>query len=322
MHIVFDLSGMLLVIVLGSSLMLCILHRLANWSQHRLLQVLVLLMPVMSLVVEIGGAYHVANRCCALPLISWDPPWDHTLDIVTLAVLAAMLLGAGSLGILRAILMRRYLTKMETITHPELQTLVQARAQQRGIQRLRVRVVDDPEPLALTYGLRLPVVLLSNWMFEQLDTRELEAVLEHEFEHVARRDYFVNWLAIILRDMFFYLPTSRIAYRQFIHEREVACDDVAVLATHQPLALASALTKMWLHRVNQPPSLVQSLTGVNKALISRIERLLGMKTPLQSSRITFLSRNVMASLGIVLAVFIANLALMWVLTVCWQASPR
>ena len=55
----------------------------------------------------------------------------------------------------------------------------------------------------------------------------------------------VIWFATVLRDAFFYLPTSRVAYHQLQHEKELACDDLAVGVTHWPLALASALAKAW-----------------------------------------------------------------------------
>ncbi len=83
------------------------------------------------------------------------------------------------------------------------------------------------------------------WMIEHLDRRELEAVLAHELEHAARHDSLVIWFATVLRDAFFYLPTSRVAYHQLQHEKELACDDLAVGVTHWPLALASALAKAW-----------------------------------------------------------------------------
>jgi beta-lactamase regulating signal transducer with metallopeptidase domain len=121
-------------------------------------------------------------------------------------------------------------------------------------------------------------VLLSTWMVEHLDRRELEAVLAHELGHVARRDYLVIWLATVLRDAFFYLPTSWAAYRQLQHEKELACDDAVVGTTHRPLALASALAKVLLHAVEEPQltrfGAAQPLMRVDEPVNGRIERLL------------------------------------------------
>ncbi|GHO95812.1 hypothetical protein KSF_058600 [Reticulibacter mediterranei] len=53
----------------------------------------------------------------------------------------------------------------------------------------------------------------------------------HELEHVARRDYLIMFLATVLRDAFFYMPTSWIAYRQLQREKELVCDDLTVGVT-------------------------------------------------------------------------------------------
>ena len=113
-------------------------------------------------------------------------------------------------------------------------------------------------------------MLISTWMVDHLDQQELEAVLMHELVHVHRCDYLLNWIALLLRDAFFYLPTSRIAYRQLQHEKELACDDLVVQATKRPLALASALTKVWLHLVDDSPSTIM------QTLLGRSERAAGV----------------------------------------------
>jgi beta-lactamase regulating signal transducer with metallopeptidase domain len=124
-------------------------------------------------------------------------------------------------------------------------------------------------------------------MVDHLDRCEIEAVLSHELEHVARHDYLVIWLATVLRDAFFYLPTSWTAYRQFQHEKELACDDVVVQATRRPLALASALTKVWLHAVEgsrfAPLATPLHLAGENKRMNDRIERLLAPRERMANS---------------------------------------
>src|SRR3546814_19887548 len=53
---------------------------------------------------------------------------------------------------------------------------------------LSVVVCEADRPLALTFGIRRPTVLLSDWMVRCLDVHELESVLAHEVGHVVRRD--------------------------------------------------------------------------------------------------------------------------------------
>ncbi|MGH2454211.1 MAG: M56 family metallopeptidase, partial [bacterium] len=181
-----------------------------------------------------------------------------------------------------------------------LQSLAARLAQERGVASPVLRQCVSHRPLALTHGILRPTILLSSWMIEHLDARELEAVLAHEMGHVARRDYLVVWLAATMRDAFFYLPTSWGAYRPLQHEKELACDDFAVNITGRPLALASALAKVLTQGTDRPAlETVQSLAGTEQFMEHRIERLLGLRRPEAN-----LSRCSPVALGITVPAFL------------------
>jgi beta-lactamase regulating signal transducer with metallopeptidase domain len=203
-------------------------------------------------------------------------------------------------------LMERIVARRGGFASPGLQVLADTLMQGINTARAEVLLCPYDRPLALTYGLRRPTVLLSTWMVEHLDQRELEAVLAHELEHVARHDYLVIWLARVLRDTFFYLPTSRMAYRQLQREKELACDDLAVDVTHRQLALASALAKVWLHAVDDPRHTLfggaaLSIMEVGASIHGRIQRLLASYEPMtstQRSRIVTLGLSVSALMAL------------------------
>jgi beta-lactamase regulating signal transducer with metallopeptidase domain len=104
----------------------------------------------------------------------------------------------------------------------------------------------------------------------------------HELAHVARQDPLIFWMGRVLRDAFWYLPTSRAAYRQLEEDKEFACDDLVVGVTHRPLALASALTKVWLQAVESTMpttwELAHHLEGTRPQMVTRIERLMAKHT--------------------------------------------
>jgi beta-lactamase regulating signal transducer with metallopeptidase domain len=143
-------------------------------------------------------------------------------------------------------------------------------------------------------------------MVEQLDQHELEAVLAHELEHVARFDYPMILLATVLRDAFFYLLASRMAYRQLQQEKELVCDELAVRATRRPLALASALTKVWLQKIDPPLCArvggAQQLADGSSLIDHRIKRLLDTPPPamVQPSHVRILSTSVSMILALAL----------------------
>ncbi len=275
MHTALLLASTLLVL-LGGSLALGILGRFPGWRRRRDLQVAVLLAPASSLAVGLGGIAHFSGRACFLGA----PRWDATLAVALPLGLGAVALGGLVLGLVRHALLARVVTRGGVAAGPELVAVVERLAEGLGVRPPRVLLCTYDRPLALACALHRPTVLLSTWMVEQLDRRELEAVLAHELAHVARRDYPVVWLATVLRDAFWYLPTSWAAYRQLQHEKELACDDLAAGATGRPLALASALAKVWQGAVDgRCLGTAQLLVGAGGPVEQRITRLLAARRP-------------------------------------------
>src|SRR5581483_5484205 len=247
----------------GGSLALSFLPRLDGWLWRRDLQVWVLGIPVIALGLAIGALHYFVNRDCFVNA----PTWDYVIGAVLPVGMGVVALGGAFVGLLRLLLMHWVITHRGVQAGTALQALADQQAKQLGTSRPRVLLCAFNRPLALAYGLWRPTVLLSTWMVEHLDQRELEAVLAHELGHIARRDYLVICLASVLRDAFFYLPTSWRAYRRLQHEKELACDDLAVSVTKRPLALASALAKVWQHTVSGPSlGMAQSFTGVNELM--------------------------------------------------------
>ena len=320
MHLLLGLSSILLV-MFGGFLTLGILRHTGSWSQRRGVQCLVLAVPIVSLTLGLGGLHHFSGRACLLQAPSWDSLLGDTLPVA----MGAVALGALSLGIVRLALMTRMIARSGALADSELQSLADTLAGRLGSPRCRIFLRIDDRPMAFTSGIFRPAVLISTWMIENLDQRELEAVLTHELGHVARRDYLVIWLATVLRDAFFYIPVSWSAYRQLQQEKELACDDTVVNTTHRPLALASALAKVLLHAAEEPQltrlAVVQSLVQVNEPVNSRIERLLASPQPATSvccARKSSLRSSIFALAGLLLLEGI-NLSVMLALMGCGPA---
>jgi Zn-dependent protease with chaperone function len=274
----FGLTSLLLAIF-GAYLILSLLRHVGSWRQRRSVQILALMLPLVSLGLGLGGLLHFIGQAC----LSRAPFWDALLGVTLPLGMALVMLGAFGLGLLRVILMARNVAHSAVPAGPQLQTLADDLARRLGAARPRVLLRPAHQPLAFTSGVVQSTVLLSTWMVEHLDQHELEAVLAHELEHIARRDYLVICLATILRDAFFYLPTSRVVFRQLQQEKELACDDLAVGVTQRPLALASALAKVWQHAIEGAGfaqcSTAQLLTGSIASMNGRIERLLATPKP-------------------------------------------
>ncbi len=240
------------------------------------------------------------------------------MDKTVLLLVGSSLIVSLGLGVIRLLLMQRIMRRQAVLPDPGLQALIDHLAQQSGFARPCMQLTHLNRPFALLYGIRRPTIVLSSWMVEYLDSQELEAVLVHELAHVRRHHYLLNWIALILRDAFFYLPTSRIAYRQFHYEKELVCDELVVQVTRRPLALASALTKVWLYLVDNPPStLVQNLLGRSESISDRVDRLLNKRRPIYDKQMLhFSSLGISTFISIALLNIAASLVLTMALLKC------
>ncbi len=290
MHVLLILLSLLLV-VLGIYATLGVLRAVECWRRRRRLELLVLAAPAASLGVGAIELYHFMGRVCFLSA----PPWDDTLSIAVPAAIGLVVLGAVVVGVIRLGLLSWTVTRRTTLACPDIQGLAERLAHHLGAPRPRVRLFASTRPLALSCGLRRPTVLLSTWMVDHMDAQEMESVLAHELAHAAHQDYPVVWLATVLRDAFFYLPTSRAAYRQLQTDKELASDDLAVSVTQRPLALASALAKVWQQALGGAAlGAAQAFVEEGRCVERRIERLLEGK---KRSPIAAPSRAGVVSIG-------------------------
>ena len=262
-------------------LMTTLTGALANaWSAagiaQRHLPWLILAAPIASLVLGLlilRLCFAQALSCLAqLAACLTNTSWQSWL-LGALLVLLALVVGAG-IWVMGRLLVLQAIIVQRSVQAPEsMQATVAALANRMGITSPRVRLWASLRPVALTCGLWHPTIIVSPWLLQQLDAHELEAVLAHELGHVARHDHHRLWLATWLRDACWYLPASRQAFAHLREAQELACDDLAVQATRHPLALASALAKVWQAGVTTPGApLVPALVGY-AGLETRIARL-------------------------------------------------
>jgi beta-lactamase regulating signal transducer with metallopeptidase domain len=277
-------------------------------------------MPAVILGWSLWIVQDVLLRLCRDHHLLWNSQWDRLFPLS----IGIVVVGACLFSMLRVFLLTQTLAQRGIYSSSQVQQQVDAFALRVGLLRRapRVCLCASDRPLALTYGVFRPTILLSTWMLQHLDQQEREAVLVHELGHIARRDYLLVLIATLLRDAFFYLPTSRMAYQQFQREKELACDELAVHITRRPLALASALTKVWLHAVTPSSKLfsfgmAQSLAGVEGTMNRRIERLLdgGISGAKKRSRMLGLEMSTFLFLILAMALSL-NLLVFLVMTGC------
>jgi bla regulator protein BlaR1 len=108
-----------------------------------------------------------------------------------------------------------------------------------GIRRSVAVRVHESIPGPMTYGILRPVIMLpldaTAWTEE-----ELSRAMIHELEHVRRGDWLSQYIARIVRALYWFHPLVWIAWRRLGLEAERACDD-AVLRRSEATAYANQL---------------------------------------------------------------------------------
>ncbi len=115
---------------------------------------------------------------------------------------------------------------------------VQEQTDHRGIP---VTVFAHRRPQAFCAGLLHPRIYLSSGAIETVPATELDAVLEHEAHHCARRDPLRVLIVQVLGDSLFFLPLMSRLRERYSALAELAADESAVARTGDRSALAAAL---------------------------------------------------------------------------------
>jgi len=119
-----------------------------------------------------------------------------------------------------------------------------------------------------TQGVLRPVVVLP-LAADRWTTEQRRAVLTHELAHVKRRDVLWQMLAELCRCAYWFHPLVWFAARQLRIEREIACDDLVVLAGEEPSLYAALLTKIAAGMKNVPKR--SAVLGCTVAMARRHE---------------------------------------------------
>jgi len=87
----------------------------------------------------------------------------------------------------------------------------------------RIRLSDEIEAPLVT-GVVHPVVLIPPSAIDGLSPRERAMLIGHELAHIRRRDLLFAWVPAIAERLFFFHPLARLAAREYVAQRESACD--------------------------------------------------------------------------------------------------
>ncbi len=183
------------------------------------------------------GAAAAPSAAAGVPGAAGLRTFHSPLSTFHFALPALWLLGlAWQLGRLAAEAARAHRWTRAGASPPpnELAGLFPELAARAGLRRApRLLLSTDAGSPALVGVLR-PTILLPAWVGETCSTSEVRLLLAHELAHVRRRDLAWGWLLAAAQALFFFHPLLWLARREWRLAQEMACDEMAVLATGAP----------------------------------------------------------------------------------------
>ncbi len=277
--------------------------RFSHTANKRLLMLGLTLPPVLALIPTFGGATlhhsHVTplaehhSLVCRLMFVHLFSTETMTGTAANASEIAGkivngaawLLLGVGVFFFLRLIWAT---AKLEDGLEPHLQEPSAALTDAltrigRSLPRLPAgRFFECALPAAYSsvLGLRHVRCVLSREFVSSATADELDAVVAHEASHLIAHDVSAAFAVGALNCLFFPLRPVQLLARRWHEEAELACDDAAVTATQQPLAMAAAILRavgapVPLHGAARLPAVAMPFAdGAASSTPVRVERLI------------------------------------------------
>jgi bla regulator protein BlaR1 len=125
-----------------------------------------------------------------------------------------------------------------------------------------------------------PVVLLPAALLRRLEPAQLNAVLAHEYEHIARNDVLKEHLHRLVATLFWFHPLVWWIGRRLVDERERACDEGVLARGYDAGDYAAGILAVCRHCRAANSRLVYATSGALAGdLTARIRHILGSTPP-------------------------------------------
>jgi beta-lactamase regulating signal transducer with metallopeptidase domain len=177
---------------------------------------------------------------------------------------------------------------------PAIQLVVAQFKSGRRVTVCRSSAVTVPTAI----GFFRPVILIPDWVLQDLSAEELKVILLHEFAHLRRWDDWTNLAQKLVRTIFFFHPAVWWIEKRLSLEREMACDEAVLAETENPQAYAECLVSLAEKSfVRRGLALAQAVVGRARETSLRLARILDGNRP-KSSRVFRPALGLVAALAV------------------------
>ena len=187
-------------------------------------------------------------------------------------------------GVVAAQLLRfnRKLARACAPSNPDLQTMLDDCRREFGVSRpIELLETDAVQSPALFGSVRLRL-LLPRDLGAQFAGRELRYIFLHELAHVKRGDLWLNWLVTTLQILHWFNPLLWLGFARLRADRELACDELALLRAGDHTGAAYGETVLKLLENLGRPAAIPGLVGIledKKQMRRRISMIANFRRP-------------------------------------------
>jgi len=168
-----------------------------------------------------------------------------------------------------AAVIRRFAPRDLRADEAWLQQHVTLLAEFEGVPRIRVRIVESDDAIAMAVGGKERNILVSSGLIALLERDEIETVVAHELMHLKHHDAEFKVFSRVFSRILFFDPFSKFFDPAVHREREYLADEMGGRSSGKPAALASALLKIAGHGPPARASWGLSILGSGRGIFSR-----------------------------------------------------
>lgn len=220
--------------------------------------------PAVATVVNETPAAEIRAQHVAQPI-----PWLRLAG----TVLCGLWFVGIVVGLARAVLslmrLRRWFGAVSLADDAVLTSAVRRAADRIGLRDPVAVYSSNVLPAPVIFGLLRPRIVVPAGIESELTFEQLQAVMQHELAHLARRDLWIGLLQQIVQIVHWWNPVVHLANRQLADLREQICDDIATRDLAEPEAFASTLIQIADRCSDSRP--IPATLGIGSSPIRQLE---------------------------------------------------
>ncbi|HWY32710.1 MAG TPA: M56 family metallopeptidase, partial [Candidatus Acidoferrum sp.] len=210
------------------------------------------------------------------------PATDYDFILGAVAIWLTGVLGLAGVVAIQLFRFYQKLAKASAPADPNLEALLNDCQREFGLSRPIQLLETDAVQSPALFGLVRLRLLLPRGFGGKFNRRELRYIFLHELAHVKRGDLWLSWLVLALQILHWFNPLLWLGFARLRADRELACDELALLRAGDDAGTAYGETVVKLLEQLSGSTAVPGLVGIledKKQMRRRISMIARFRKP-------------------------------------------